>query len=86
VNSADWQLATYIARTPHTPQTKAAQSRRSGSGQTARVKQLDLFNTSTRILGVPPAPKGREWMRSFLVPSQCPPETPPAIVGKRKTA
>ena len=33
--------------------------------------------------GCRPAPPGRQWLRSFLAPEQCPPERKPAIVPSK---
>jgi hypothetical protein len=48
-------------------------------------RQKPLFSTkppritARGLTGNPSAPKGRQWLRSFLVPEQCPPEELPTI-------
>ncbi len=68
----------YIARPPSTPKVKATSVAALGLGVHARVKQLALFDHKPQqrpaLTGTRPAPKGREWLRSFLTPEQCPPE------------
>jgi hypothetical protein len=69
--------------------------RESSYGQlviTGHARQLELFDakpvvlTSKGLQGTGPAPEGRSWLRSFLVPEQCPPMVVPAIKHRRKSA
>jgi hypothetical protein len=48
-------------------------------------RQQPLFDKSSTIHGTPPAPPGREWLKSFLTPEQCPPEPHARTISRRRT-